>query len=209
LSLIAALDPDRAPQTDRIETDLREFVAKAVFADEEIPLDDDTAIFVNPGGPFYIGGPSLHAGLTGRKNGIDTYGEFARQSGAAPSGKDPSCVDRIGAYAARYAGKNIVAAGLARECEVQLSYTIGKSHPVSIQVNTFGTGKCSDTELSDRLSRLIDFHPATIIRDFNLRLLPAASKRGFFAQLAAYGQVGRLDIGLPWERTDIVDQLVE
>jgi S-adenosylmethionine synthetase len=209
ITLIAALDPERAPQAARVETDLRESVAEAVFADEPIGLDDGTAIFVNPGGPFYVGGPSLHAGLTGRKNGIDTYGEFARQSGAALSGKDPSRIDRIGAYAARYAAKNIVAAGLARECEVQLSYTIGMSHPVSVQVNTFGTGAMRDEELSARLCRSVDFRPAAIVRDFNLRHLPAASKRGFFVRLAAYGQVGRLDMGLPWERTDICERLAD
>ena len=129
------------PTLDRLEDDLRELVITPVFNDEEIVPDERTRIFVNPDGPFIMGGPSIHSGLTGKKNAIDTYGEFSRHSGAALSGKDPLRIDRIGAYAARYAAKNIVAAGLAEECEVQLSYSIGFPRPVSIQVETFGTGK--------------------------------------------------------------------
>jgi S-adenosylmethionine synthetase len=140
--------------------------------------------------------------LTGRKNAIDTYGEYSRLSGAALSGKDPSRIDRVGAYAARYAAKNVVAAGLATSCEVQLSYSIGFSRPVSIQVETFGTGKVSDQKIADIVEKNFDFRPAGIIRQFNLRFLPSQIKGGFYRKLAANGHVGRMDIGLPWELTD-------
>ena len=159
-------------------------------------------VFINPDGPFIVGGPSVHSGLTGRKNAIDTYGEYSRHSGAALSGKDPSRIDRIGAYAARYAAKNIIAAGLADECEVQLSYSIGLSRPVSIQVETFGTGRISDEEIAARIESHFDFRLAGIIKQFNLRYLPSTIKGGFYRKLAAYGHVGRMDIGLPWELID-------
>ncbi len=149
-----------------------------------------------------MGGPSIHSGLTGKKNAIDTYGEFSRHSGAALSGKDPLRIDRIGAYAARYAAKNIVAAGLAEECEVQLSYSIGFPRPVSIQVETFGTGKVSDDKIVELLEDHFDFRLAGILKQFNLRYLPLILKGGFYRKLAAYGHMGRMDIGLPWEVTD-------
>jgi S-adenosylmethionine synthetase len=190
------------PDTKRLEDDIRETVLHPVFQDEEIKPDVHTRIFVNPDGPFIGGGPAIHAGLTGRKNAIDTYGEYSRHSGAALSGKDPSRIDRIGAYAARYAAKNVIAAGLAASCEVQLSYSIGFSRPVSIQVETFGTGKVSDQTIADLVEKNFDFRPAGIIRQFNLRYLPAQIKGGFYRKLAAYGHVGRMDIGLPWELTD-------
>ncbi len=190
------------PDTKRLQEDLRETVLNPVFQDEEIRPDARTRIFVNPDGPFIGGGPAVHSGLTGRKNAIDTYGEYARLSGAALSGKDPSRIDRIGAYAARYAAKNVVAAGLASSCEVQLSYSIGCSRPVSIQVETFGTGKVSDQAIAGMVEKNFDFRPAGIIRQFNLRHLPSQIKGGFFRKLAAYGHVGRMDIGLPWELTD-------
>ncbi len=190
------------PDAKRIEDDIRETVLHPVFQDEEIKPDVHTRIFVNPDGPFIGGGPAIHSGLTGRKNAIDTYGEYSRHSGAALSGKDPSRIDRIGAYAARYAAKNVIAAGLAASCEVQLSYSIGFSRPVSIQVETFGTGKVSDQTIADLVEKNFDFRPAGIIRQFNLRYLPAQIKGGFYRKLAAYGHVGRMDIGLPWELTD-------
>lgn len=190
------------PDAKRLEDDIRETVLNPVFQDEEIKPDAHTRIFVNPDGPFIGGGPAIHSGLTGRKNAIDTYGEYARLSGAALSGKDPSRIDRIGAYAARYAAKNVVAAGLATSCEVQLSYSIGFSRPVSIQVETFGTGKVSDERIADIIENNFDFRPAGIIRHFNLRYLPLEIKGGFYRKLAAYGHVGRMDIGLPWELTD-------
>jgi S-adenosylmethionine synthetase len=190
------------PDAKRLQDDIREMVLNPVFQDEEIKPDAKTRIFVNPDGPFIGGGPAIHSGLTGRKNAIDTYGEYSRLSGAALSGKDPSRIDRIGAYAARYAAKNVVAAGLATSCEVQLSYSIGCSRPVSIQVETFGTGKISDQKIADIVEINFEFRPAGIIGQFNLRYLPSQLKGGFYRKLAAYGHVGRMDIGLPWELTD-------
>ena len=190
------------PTLKGLENDLRELVIAPVFKDEKIIPDGKTRIFVNPDGPFLMGGPSIHSGLTGRKNAIDTYGEYARQSGAALSGKGPMRIDRIGAYAARYAAKNIVAAGLAEECEVQLSYSIGFSRPVSIQVETFGTGKVSEDKIVELLNDHFDFRLAGILKQFNLRYLPLILKGGFYRKLAAYGHMGRMDIGLPWEVTD-------
>lgn len=190
------------PASVRLEEDLREAVIKAVFADEELKPDAATRIFINPDGAFLVGGPSVHSGLTGRKNAIDTYGEYSRHSGAALSGKDPSRIDRVGAYAARYAAKNVVAAGLADECELQLSYSIGLSRPVSIQIETFGTAKLPDEDIAKLVERHFDFRLAGIIRQFNLRHMPSTLKGGFYRKLAAYGHVGRMDIGLPWELTD-------
>lgn len=190
------------PDSKRLEDDIRETVLNPVFQDEEIKPDANTRIFVNPDGAFIGGGPAIHSGLTGRKNAIDTYGEYSRLSGAALSGKDPSRIDRIGAYAARYAAKNVVAAGLATSCEVQLSYSIGFSRPVSVQIETFGTGKVSDQKIADLVEEHFDFRPAGIIGRFNLRFLPSQIKGGFYRKLAAYGHVGRMDIGLPWELTD-------
>ena len=156
-----------------------------------------------------VGGPAVHSGLTGRKSDVDTYGEYARHSGNALSGKDPMRIDRIGAYVARYAAKNLVAAGLAEACEVQLSYSIGFSRPVSIQVETFGTGKLSDEDLSARLERHFDFRLAGILKNFNLRHLPSLHKGRFYQRLAVYGHVGRVDLTLPWEATDKADMLKE
>ncbi|MGA8573705.1 MAG: methionine adenosyltransferase [Desulfobaccales bacterium] len=186
----------------RLHDDIREVVIKPAFADEELKPDNQTLIFVNPEDHLIMGGPAVHSGLTGRKSDVDTYGEYARHSGNALSGKDPMRIDRVGAYAARYAAKNVVAAGLAEACEVQLSYSIGFSRPVSIQVETFGTGKLTDEKLADRLERHFDFRLAAILRDFNLRHLPALHKGGFYRKLATYGHVGRLDLDLPWEVTD-------
>ena len=190
------------PTLETLRHDLQEAVINFVFLEESIRLDEKTRIFINPDGPFIVGGPSVHSGLTGRKNAIDTYGEYSRHSGAALSGKDPTRIDRVGAYAARYAAKNVVAAGLATECEVQLSYSIGLARPVSIQVETFGTGVIPDEEIAARLSQYFDFRLAGILRQFNLRHLPATVRGGFYRKLAAYGHVGRMDIGLPWEVTD-------
>jgi S-adenosylmethionine synthetase len=207
LTVIASQNRPDKPDLGRFRDEIREAVIDPVFAEEAIRPDERTRIFVNPDGPFVVGGPSIHAGLTGRKNAIDTYGEYSRHSGSALSGKDPGRIDRIGAYAARYAAKNIVAAGLAEECEVQLSYSIGLARPVSVQVQTFGTGRISDEEIAARLERHVDFRLAGIIRHFNLRRLPSAVKGGFYRRLAAYGHVGRMDIGLPWEVTDKIHVL--
>jgi S-adenosylmethionine synthetase len=165
-------------------------------------------LFLDPRESFEVEGPARHAGLTGRKNGIDTYGEYARQSGAALSGKDPSRIDRIGAYAARHAAKNIVGAGLAERCEVHLGYTIGQARPLGVAVETFGTGAVSDAELARRLRERLDFRPAAVARRFALRTRPArAGDDGFYRRLALYGHVGRADLDLPWEATDVVRDL--
>lgn len=190
------------PDMKRLTADLQETVIAPAFQDEVLQPDAQTRIFINPGGPFLLGGPSVHSGLTGRKNAIDTYGEYARHSGAALSGKDPTRIDRVGAYAARYAAKNVVAAGLATECEVQLSYSIGLARPVSVQVETFGTGRLPDEQIASLLTRECDFRLAGILKQFRLRFLPSTVKGGFYRKLAAYGHVGRMDIGLPWEVAD-------
>lgn len=202
IALIASQNKEETPDMSTLHNDIREAVIDGVFHDEAIKPDEKTRIFVNPDGPFIMGGPSVHSGLTGRKNAIDTYGEYSRHSGAALSGKDPVRIDRIGAYAARYAAKNVVAAGLADECEVQLSYSIGLSRPVSIQAETFGTGKIPDPVIAEALEKYFDFRLAGIVKQFNLRHLPSTIKGGFYRKLAAYGHVGRMDIGLPWEVTD-------
>lgn len=190
------------PDSGRLKDDIMQTVIAPSFQDEEVRPDERTGIFINPDGPFIVGGPSVHSGLTGRKNAIDTYGEYARHSGAALSGKDPMRIDRVGAYASRYAAKNIVVAGLAAECEVQLSYSIGLARPVSIQVETFGTGKIPDDKIASLVEKYFDFRLASIIRQFNLRYLPSTVKGGFYRKISAYGHVGRMDMGLPWELTD-------
>jgi len=197
------------PELNRLRADLRDAVIDHVFRDEPLRPDGRTGIFINPEGVFHLGGPSVHSGLTGRKNAIDTYGDYSRHGGAALSGKDPLRIDRVGAYAARYAAKNLVAAGLADECEVQLSYSISRPNPESVQVETFGTGKIQDDELTSLLEKHFDFRLAAIVRDFQLRRLPARSKGGFYQKLAVYGHVGRLDLDLPWEKTDKTGLLKE
>jgi S-adenosylmethionine synthetase len=208
LTLIASQHTER-PDAAQLRDDLWSHVIEPVFMHETLKPDAATHVFVNPDGPLIGGGPAVHAGLTGRKTGIDTYGEYARNSGSALSGKHPLRIDRIGAYAARYAAKNVVAAGLADECEVQLSYTIGQAHPVSIQVQTFGTGLIDDEAIAARLDAHFDFRVGGIIKQFNLRHLPRLVKGGFYRKLAAYGHMGRMDIGLPWETTDRAKLLAE
>jgi S-adenosylmethionine synthetase len=202
ITVIASQNQEDTPNLKQLRDEIRQAVIEQVFLDEEVQPDANTRIFVNPDGPFIIGGPSVHSGLTGRKNAIDTYGEYSRHSGAALSGKDPMRIDRVGAYAARYAAKNVVVAGLADECEVQLSYSIGLARPVSIQVETFGTGKLSDEAIAALVEQHFDFRLAAIVKQFSLRHLPSIVKGGFYRKLAAYGHVGRMDIGLPWELTD-------
>ncbi|MBN1101877.1 MAG: methionine adenosyltransferase [Deltaproteobacteria bacterium] len=194
------------PSQKQLQEDMKEQVIRPVFEDQEIKPDKKTRVFINPDGPF-LGGPTHHSGLTGRKNGVDTYGEYCRHSGNALSGKDPSRVDRIGAYAARYAAKNVVAAGLAGECEITLSYSLGLSRPVSLQVETFGTGKASEGEIREMVKKHFDFRLAAILRDLNLRHLPAMNPEGFYQKLAAYGHFGRMDMELPWEKTDKAELL--
>jgi len=207
ITLVASQAPGERPSPARLREDLFELVLRPALADEAIGVDDKTLFFVNPEGPALDGGPSAHSGLTGRKNADDTYGEFARHSEAALSGKDPTRIDRVGAYAARHAAKNIVAAGLADECEVQLSYTIGQTRPVSLWIQTFGTGRAPDEEIAARIERCFDFRPAAIVRRFRLRELPAVHRGRFYARLAAYGHMGRLDLSLPWEATEMAAAL--
>ena len=204
---ISQKDPAK-PGPKKLQQDIMEHVIKPVFADEAIRPDKQTRIFINPDGP-YMGGPTHHSGLTGRKSAVDTYGEYARHSGDALSGKDPLRIDRVGAYAARYAAKNVVAAGLAAECEVMLSYSIGLTQPVSLQVQTFGTGKIPESRITELLTQNFDFRLAGIMKHFKLRQLPLMHVDGFFQKLAAYGHFGRTDMELPWEATDKTQALTE
>ena len=186
----------------KIKEDLWSAVVKPVFADIDLQPDAQTRFLVNPTGKFVIGGPQGDSGLTGRKIIVDTYGGYSRHGGGAFSGKDPTKVDRSAAYACRYVAKNIVAAGLAEKCEVQLSYAIGVARPVSILVETFGTGKVDDDLLLDLVKKHFELRPAGIIQAFNLRLLPASRGGRFYQEVAAYGHFGRSDLDLPWEQTD-------
>lgn len=184
---------------EQIEQDMKEHVIQAVVPEQL--LDADTKYFINPTGRFVIGGPQGDVGLTGRKIIVDTYGGYARHGGGAFSGKDPTKVDRSAAYAARYVAKNIVAAGLAKTCEVQLAYAIGVAEPVSIAINTFNTGKVSEEVLSEAVRKIFDLRPAGIISMLHLR-------QPIFKNTAAYGHFGRTDVLFPWEKTDKVDELV-
>jgi S-adenosylmethionine synthetase len=207
ISIVAAQTELSKPSAAQLEEALRERVIKKVFETERVKPDGKTRIAINPDGAVLYGGPHAHAGLTGRKSGADMYGEFARQSNAGLSGKDPSRIDRVAVYAARHAAKNVVAAGLAEECEVQLSYSIGMAAPVSVQVETFGTERVDTGEIATRLRRSFDFRLGAIVRDYALRDLPSRSDDGFFVKLAAYGHLGRPELGLPWETVDKAAQL--
>ncbi len=193
---------DNAEVQAKIKADLWEAVVLPVFADIDLKPDTETRFLVNPTGKFVIGGPQGDAGLTGRKIIVDTYGGYSRHGGGAFSGKDPTKVDRSAAYAARYVAKNIVAAGLADKCEVQVSYAIGVARPVSVMLETFGTGKVNEDELLEIVNKLFELRPAGIIQTFNLRGLPAERGGRFYQDFAAYGHFGRTDLDLPWEQTD-------
>lgn len=199
-TIVISTQHDEEATLEQIQADLKEFVIAPVVPSEL--LDADTKYFINPTGRFVIGGPKGDAGLTGRKIIVDTYGGYARHGGGAFSGKDATKVDRSAAYAARYVAKNIVAAGLADRAEVQLAYAIGVAQPVSIAVDTFGTGKVKESEIVKWVRELFDLRPAGIIKMLDLR-------RPIYKQTAAYGHFGRTDLNVPWEQTDKADALKE
>ena len=189
-------DPDTS--LDKIREDIIREVIRPTLPEEM--LDDDTKIYVNPTGRFVIGGPMGDSGLTGRKIIVDTYGGYSRHGGGAFSGKDPTKVDRSASYMARYIAKNVVASGIANRCEVQLAYAIGVAHPVSVLVDTFGTGKIDDSVLADFIREKVDLRPAAIISRFDLR-------RPIYGDLAAYGHMGREDLNIPWEKRDFAEEI--
>jgi S-adenosylmethionine synthetase len=197
-TVVVSTQHSEAIPYDRIERDVIEEVVRYVVPSEL--LDDRVKYYVNPTGRFVIGGPMGDAGLTGRKIIVDTYGGMARHGGGAFSGKDPTKVDRSAAYYARYAAKNLVAAGLADRLEIQVSYAIGIARPMSIMVETFGTGRMPDSEILELIDRYFDFRPAAIIQNLNLR-------RPLYQQTAAYGHFGRPDLDLPWEQVDKAKEL--
>nr|WP_300006046.1 methionine adenosyltransferase [Tissierella sp.] len=197
-NIVVSAQHSEQTKLETIKRDIMEYVIKPVVPNELI--DEQTQFFINPTGRFVVGGPMGDAGLTGRKIIVDTYGGFSKHGGGAFSGKDPTKVDRSASYMARYIAKNIVAAGLAGRCEVGLAYAIGVSHPLSIYVDTFGTGKLSNEEIIDKINENFDLRPAAIIRDLDL-------KRPIYKQTASYGHFGRDDLDLPWEKLDKTEAL--
>ncbi len=197
-AVVLSTQHDPEVSQEQIHADIKKYVFDEILPQELV--DEDTKFFINPTGRFVIGGPHGDSGLTGRKIIVDTYGGYARHGGGAFSGKDCTKVDRSAAYAARYAAKNVVAAGLADKCEVQLSYAIGVAQPTSVMVDTFGTGKLSDEKITEIVRENFDLRPAGIIKMLDLR-------RPIYRQTAAYGHFGRLDLDLPWERLDKVEIL--
>lgn len=197
-AVVVSIQHDPDVTQERIYQDVLDQVIRPVLPEDM--YDKETKIFINPTGRFVIGGPLGDSGLTGRKIIVDTYGGMARHGGGAFSGKDPTKVDRSAAYAARYVAKNIVAAGLADKCEIQLAYAIGVAHPVSILVDTFGTGAISEDKIVELVRKHFDLRPAGIIKELNLQ-------HPIYRQTAAYGHFGRTDIDLPWERVDKADLL--
>ncbi len=197
-TVVVSSQHDAAVTLEQIRADIEEYVIKPTVPAEL--LDENTKIYVNPTGRFVIGGPMGDSGLTGRKIIVDTYGGYARHGGGAFSGKDPTKVDRSACYAARYLAKNVVAAGLAERCEIQVAYAIGVARPVSVLVDTFGTAKVDEEKIADALNRHFDLRPAAIIERFGLR-------RPIYSKLAAYGHMGREDLDAPWERRDLAETL--
>ncbi len=202
-------ESDNAKMQAIIAEDLRKLVVDEVFKEFDVKPDAKTKFYFNPSGRFVIGGPQGDAGLTGRKIIVDTYGGYARHGGGAFSGKDPTKVDRSAAYAARHAAKNIVAAGFAEKCEIQLSYAIGVAHPISININTYGTAKLdiADDKLAEIAAKVFDFRPYAIIQNFKLRTTPKERGGKFYQKVAAYGHFGRSELDLPWEKLDKVEAL--
>ena len=201
-TVVVSSQHDDAVSLDQIREDIINYVVKAVIPSNL--LDDETRYFINPTGRFVVGGPQGDSGLTGRKIIVDTYGGYARHGGGAFSGKDPTKVDRSATYAARYVAKNIVAAGLAKKCEVELAYAIGVANPVSISISidTFGTGSYTDEQIAKAVEKVFDLRPAAIIRDLELR-------KPQYKALAAYGHMGREDLGVAWEKTDRTEQMID
>ena len=197
-AVVVSSQHDAEVSLDKLREGILENVIKAVIPEKM--LDENTKVYINPTGRFVVGGPQGDTGLTGRKIIVDTYGGYAKHGGGAFSGKDPTKVDRSAAYAARYVAKNIVAAGLAERCEIELAYAIGVARPVSVTVETYGTGKYSNEELTDAVNKVFDLRPAAIIESLGLC-------RPIYAPLSAYGHMGREDLGVSWEKTDRVDAL--
>jgi len=197
-TVVVSTQHDANTDIETIRRDIPEKVIKTVIPAEL--LDENTKFFINPTGRFVIGGPHGDSGLTGRKIIVDTYGGYSRHGGGAFSGKDPTKVDRSAAYAARYLAKNVVASGVADKCEIQIAYAIGVAQPVSVMVDTFGTGKAPDNKIAEVITKLCDLSPAAIIERFDLR-------KPIYKQLSAYGHMGREDLGVKWELTDIADDI--
>jgi S-adenosylmethionine synthetase len=200
-------EEDNKKVQEIIAKDIQKYVLDEIISRSPIKTDAKTTYFFNPSGRFVVGGPQGDAGLTGRKIIVDTYGGYARHGGGAFSGKDPTKVDRSAAYAARHAAKNIVAAGIADQCEIQISYAIGVANPTSIYVNTFGTSEYSDEVIIGLVQRVFDFRPQKIIENFNLQNLPKERGGRFYQDVAKYGHFGRKDLDLPWEKLDKVEEL--
>jgi S-adenosylmethionine synthetase len=206
-TILISTQHDADASQEQLKQELWQQVVEPCFTDIAIKPDDRTKFLFNPTGKFVIGGPQGDAGLTGRKIIVDTYGGYSRHGGGAFSGKDPTKVDRSAAYAARYVAKNIVAAGLADKCEVQLSYAIGVARPVSLLVETFGTGKIDEEKLTELVRQHFELRPAGIIQSFGLQTLSADRGGRFYQDVAAYGHFGRTDLDLPWEQTDKAEAL--
>lgn len=199
-TVVVSSQHDSETPLSKIRADIIEHVINKIIPGNL--MDESTKIYINPTGRFVVGGPHGDSGLTGRKIIVDTYGGYSRHGGGAFSGKDPTKVDRTGAYAARYLAKNIVKAGLASKCEVQIAYAIGVAKPVSVMVDTFGTGKVNEDAICEKICQLVDLRPAALIRRFDLR-------KPIYAPLAAYGHLGREELGVAWEKADLVDGLKE